>query len=124
MRFVIVIGSNCGNRIAYIETALSCISFLSSIQKASGIYESPDCMGSNRRYLNKVVEIETTEYSEYDLVEKFKELEKKCGRDSKAKERGEVCLDIDIVIANGEIRRPLDFKASYFQKGYKEILTI
>lgn len=51
----------------------------------------------------------------------LKEYELKHGRDSEARKKGEVPIDLDIVRWNGEIIRPRDYASDYFRKGLTEI---
>lgn len=120
MNCVIAIGSNYGDREGNIIKAFKFLSATGEIVSRSGIYESPDFLGIGRGYLNAVVMLETSK-SEEALNLSIKEFEKECGRDCGARERGEVCIDVDIVIYNNVIRRPKDYSASYFKKGYSEI---
>ena len=43
------------------------------------------------------------------------------GRDSEARERGDVPLDVDIVLFDAEIVRPRDFSQSFFRIGYESL---
>ena len=55
-------------------------------------------------------------------VEDFERLskayEKACGRTAEAKSRGEICIDIDLVTADGQILRD-DYYAPYFAEGLR-----
>lgn len=51
----------------------------------------------------------------------IKQYEISCGRDSRARSRGEVPIDIDIVIAGNKILRQRDFDQHFFQIGYLKL---
>lgn len=55
------------------------------------------------------------------LKQHYKEMEKNAGRQPNSKQTGDVPLDIDIVVWNGEIIRPHDWEQGYFQKGLKQL---
>lgn len=119
----IVIGSNTGPRESHINRALRELERLCEIHKVSHIYESPDYLGKGRQYLNCVVEFCSSE-CENALISCLKEMEKEAGRTELSKERGEVPLDVDIVIWDGEIRRDADFNASFFKEGFNSIMNL
>ena len=56
---------------------------------------------------------------ELDLI--LKNYEKEEGRDKQCRERGEVPIDIDIVIAEEAIIKEWDFRQKFFQIGFSEI---
>lgn len=122
MQAILVLGSNSGNRTKTIEDALAAIRKEADVLKMSIIYESPDCLGKDKPYLNTVISVETP-YSESEFNNRLKTIEFIFGRNQEARNRGDVPLDIDIVIWDGKIRRPLDYRSQYFQKGYKLLNT-
>lgn len=117
MRAVLAIGSNYGFRQANVSKALEWLGSHSKVIRTSGIYESPDCYGGGKKYMNSIVEIETGQEEE-QLNLLFKEYEIQSGRDETRRKRGEVPVDIDIVMWGPEIRRMSDYNAQYFKKGY------
>ena len=118
MTALLSVGSNFGNRQLSVECAIAFISSFIKVLRRTPIYESPDCYGSECRYMNAVLEIET-ELTEESLNSKFKAYEAECGRDAQSRESGEVCVDIDIVKWGDALRRHSDFKARYFQMGLR-----
>lgn len=121
MRYILVAGSNCEERYRHIQKALTFLDSIGKIERRSEIYETPDCLGTGTEYLNVVLEFETV-LAEESLKKIIKEFELSCGRISLPDKIGPVSLDIDIVISNGKVKRPKDFSASYFRKGYETIL--
>ena len=120
MKGIIVIGSNSGEREKNIEDAIIFIGKLSSITKMSPVYESPDCLGSGKKYLNAVIMIDT-HLSEQSLNGMFKDYERKAGRSEEKNMLGDVPIDIDVVVWNNDIRRAKDFNAKYFIIGYQNM---
>lgn len=118
MKAVLVVGSNCINREDAVRDALKFIQSSFRVSRKSDVYESPDCLGSGKKYLNAVVEIEVT--VPVDTLEKeLKAYERRSGRTMDKKLKGEVPIDIDIVICDGEVCRVRDFNARYFKLGYE-----
>ena len=123
MRCVIVVGSNSGQREETIGRSLRFLEDNGSIRKKSAIYETLDCLGKGPGYLNCVLELETA-IEEDILLRRIKEFEAMCGRTAQKKEKGEVEIDIDIVVWEREVRRSEDFKAHYFREGFHQIAGI
>lgn len=120
MNGILVLGSNYGNRQENIINALAFIKTVCEVKSCSNIYESPDYKGTGNKYLNAVIEIEC-DITEENLNNLIKGYEKMAGRDHIRRERGEVPVDIDIVIWGGKIKRFHDYSATYFIKGFEEI---
>lgn len=115
---VLSIGSNCGYD--NVETGLVWLSETLSDFRASSLYETPAVNGGMRRYINAVVFGSTSEtLSNLNLL--LKEYERSAGRDEDCRRVGEVPVDIDIVIFNGEVVREWDFRQNYFKIGYSEL---
>lgn len=116
MTALLVLGSNCGPRRENILKALESLRLHCRICRVSPIYESPDCLGSGKQYLNAVVEVDT-ELDIEALGHLIKKYERGAGRDEESRRRQDVPIDIDIVTCNGYVCRPADFHAAYFQEG-------
>ena len=117
----ISLGSNCGNRELSISLAADWLCGILQDYRKSHTYETPCALNSqNRHYLNCVI-IGKTELSISSLDRKLKEYEETHGRDSACRESGEVPVDIDIVIFDGEIIKKWDYRQRFFQIGYKEL---
>lgn len=121
MKAILVLGSNSGCREKNITAAVKLLETCCIINKSSDIYESPDKNGMNKNYLNMVLEAETC-LSENDLNKLLKSFEVKCGRTETCRKRGDVPIDMDIVLWEDEIKRPADYKAQYFKIGYEALL--
>ena len=98
------LGSNKGERITYIERAMSEISKIQNtkIVRSSAVYETePWGFKDQEEYLNSAVEIET-ELDAFTLLKELKEIEKRIGRteDVRWSERE---IDIDLLFYGKEI---------------------
>jgi 2-amino-4-hydroxy-6-hydroxymethyldihydropteridine diphosphokinase len=107
------LGSNIGERISYIEKALTGIGLIDGtrILSKSGIYETePWGVSGQRDYLNSVVKIETSLHVE-ELFDSLKLIEKSIGRTENAKwaER-EIDIDLlfygDLITEGGHLKVP------------------
>lgn len=87
--------------------------------KVSCIYETP-AVRADGVYHNAVAEVECgLAYAELESA--FKTYEFLCGRDAEARAAGIVPIDIDIVITDGEVTRPWDYRQQFFKIGYSAI---
>lgn len=123
MTSVLVIGSNYGDRINNVKKAIDFLGDRYEILNCSEIYESPDLLGTGVPYLNAVVEISISN-DEDEVNRVLKKFETDSGRDTVRRSRGEVPVDIDIVIWNEKIRRQKDYESAYFLKGYEQIMVV
>lgn len=89
--------------------------------KFSSIYES-EPIGSHLHamYNNCVGQIYTHKSAD-ELEVFFKNLERTMGRNEETRKSGNVPLDIDLVIWNGEVRRPNDLAAEYLREGLDQL---
>lgn len=104
-QIILGLGSNMGDRIRHLQSAVNKISEFISIEKISSIYETPPFeMEADINFYNLCLEGKT-ELSADDVLTKCLQLEKKAGRtvkrDSNTFESRP--LDIDILYFNGEI---------------------
>ncbi len=117
---VISLGSNYGDRRKAVEEAKTWLSDLLDNYKHSETYETLPVGRLGNNYYNSVVS-GIFHGSKVELENKCKEYERSRGRDEASRAINRVPVDIDIVIADGEIIRQRDFSCNFFQKGYKEI---
>lgn len=113
----ISIGSNLSNGAEHIENAFGFLRDNYENVVCSTIYSTPSIsIGDDSIYFNAVAscEVDGVESTNIDL----KAYESRCGR---IRGNKDVVIDMDIVIADGQILRPRDYDREYFQIGYKII---
>lgn len=121
------LGSNCGDRRGNILKAAGLLTEkigkgnISNID-ISDIYQTPDTQGGLRPYMNAVIKISSS-LDTSDLESIAKDIELSLGRNQEARNRGDVPVDIDLVIFESKILRPRDFNASFFRIGYQKVLS-
>lgn len=117
---VICIGSNSHDREWQMEHAIEWLRKQLSSTRISSIYNT---QAENRRdpdYLNAVLEGHCK--TDFETISKeVKEYETVCGRTPTSKLQGNIPMDLDIIMWNGEIMRPDDYKKTYFQIGWQEL---
>lgn len=114
----ISIGSNLSNGAEHIENAFGFLRDNYENVVCSTIYSTPSIsIGDDSIYFNAVAscEVDCVESTNIDL----KTYESRCGRIRGMKD---VVIDMDIVIADGQILRPRDYDREYFQIGYNKII--
>lgn len=119
-RVVISLGSNVEDRMARVAAAMTWIQSILRSTACSGIYETDDFHPTGRKYCNAVMAGDTAlSQSEIDTAVRLYELN--AGRDESARLRGDVPIDIDLVIWNGTVLRPRDMEREYFLRGFREL---
>ncbi len=118
-KVVLSLGSNYGDRERSVGKARDWLLSVLEETESSGIYETPPVGNSgSTNYINCV--IAGIFPDDYHILEKLcKDYERNNGRDEESRRLKQVPIDIDIVMSDGEILRPKDFAASFFQIGYK-----
>lgn len=118
--YVFSIGADYGNRQEAVGKAMDWLASRLDEFECSKVYETPPVGHRGSNYMNAVA----AGKSSLNLVE-FEKLCKQYeidnGRDDIARNEGRVPIDIDIVIANGNILRQKDFKCEFFKIGYRQI---
>lgn len=118
---VLSLGSNCGDRENNVAGAIDWLRLhVLSDCECSEIYETLPVGHSGSNYINAVVAGFYSGCLE-DLERLCKEYERSNGRDEESRKLNMVPVDIDVVIADGDVLRERDFKCSFFQKGYHEL---
>ena len=117
---VISIGANCGNRREAVGEAIRNLREILQEFRCSEIYETPCAGREGRPYVNAVVSGMFNAGKE-QLEKILKAYETDYGRDAACRERGDVPIDIDIVMVNGEILKAWDFRQKFFQIGFRQL---
>lgn len=127
--YVLSIGSNVSE--ANVVAAIKWLRTLFADMEVSHVYETPaisshgsaaPCSGQGEIpvYDNAVACVESP-MGCADLESLLKAYELECGRDAKARAAGIVPIDIDIVVTDGSIKRPWDYRQHFFKIGYATI---
>ena len=114
------LGSNVANGDEKIRMAAVRLSESFRDFQLSSVYRTANIKNADEFYFNAVALFHTN-CDLGSLNRDMKELESALGRIRDEKGRGEVTMDIDVVIYDGKIIREKDFRQDYFQIGYKEI---
>lgn len=113
--YILSLGSNFGNRADNLAAALDALEpFLTGRPEVSGIVETPSVTGFGTPYLNLAARV-VTALEAAELQSVLKHTEAALGRTSGSKASGQVPIDIDIVIADGHILRPADYRTPHFR---------
>ncbi|MFI5253420.1 MAG: 2-amino-4-hydroxy-6-hydroxymethyldihydropteridine diphosphokinase [Bacteroidota bacterium] len=90
------LGSNIGNKLQYLTSAISSLTYMMNITATSSVYETePVGFNSNDKFFNAVIKAET-ELSASDLLLKIKHIEHSLGRKAETHLKSRE-IDIDIL---------------------------
>lgn len=119
--YIISVGSNSNDREVQIKDVLNWLALLFEEMKSSSTYNTAAINGKDSDYLNAIIS-GNSDLDFDQLNTKFKHYESLSGRNEKSNANGSIPIDIDIVIYNNEIIRERDFKQSFFQIGWQQII--
>ncbi len=119
-RVVVGIGSNTADRDIRMSAAVAYFTASFSGVRVSSIYETPEWSGRYAPYLNCVAE-GFTDKSIDEITDGLKRYELDNGRTPAMKLIGAVTIDIDVVVWNDEVIRPVDMGREYFRRGYDQL---
>lgn len=120
VRVWLSLGSNIAGREEKILKAAHELRSLLDDMRVSDPYVTSALNGRDPDYMNAVVSGLTSVDSDV-LSAACKDIERRLGRSPLSKQRGEVEIDIDVVVWNDDILRPADFSRSYFMRGYRQL---
>ena len=118
---LISLASNTPDKLRQMNNAFAELQEMGLVAASSSIYETVAC-GSikSQNYLN-AEDKKSPHTHPQDLHKGLNTLATAHGCTPESKLSGKIPLDIDIVVWNGEIIRPQDWKQDYFQTGLKEL---
>lgn len=109
------LGSNVPDGHDRIRRALGAL-----IEEGWSPIECSDIYPSSSGYLNQIVVADIC--NDYDAaVAGTKFVERRLGRRPQHKDQGVVPVDIDIVLWDGAVMRPLDYESDYFKQGLEKL---
>lgn len=117
---VVSVGSNCGDRLQSVTRAIDWLKTVLIQVKVSDIYETPCATGGSAPYMNAVLQ-GFYQGTGIDFEDLLKEKEREFGRTDKCREKGEVPVDIDLVICDGTVYKEWDFRQKFFKIGYSQL---
>lgn len=120
---VISIGSNSHDRDWQIKHGIEWLKHNLSNFRISSVYNSEAVNQRDPDYLNAVISAGTRKNLD-EISQLLKQYEMVCGRTPASKLEGNIPMDIDIVIWNGDVLRQRDFAQQYFQRGWQELKTV
>jgi len=101
------LGTNVGDRCAYLTAALAALGSLVTIHQCSSVYETePLGYGSQPWFLNMVVKA-TTLHQPQQLLQELKALEQRMGRTPTFR-NGPRCIDLDLLLFDDLVLRDHD----------------
>lgn len=120
MEAILSLGSNVTDKRHKLEEIVDILRNSFEVTAFSGFYETPALGGEKAPYLNAVIRIQSDENPEA-LNARFKLIENDLGRNAEARKRGDVPADIDLVIYDGRVIRPFDYRCEYFRIGFNQL---
>lgn len=116
------IASNVEQRRENMVAALSCLGGILKSLRHSTFYTTAALNGKSV-YLNAVaLGYSDMPYDELNTL--LKKYETQAGRTPQMRARKQVPIDIDIVVYDGVILRPMDYGEEFFQKGWRELSEV
>lgn len=118
------VGSNSPDRRKQIDKAIAHVCELLIGAHVSDIYESKAFNGIDDNYLNAVIHGHSP-LSATELTSFLKDWEAAQARSYDADSEGKhvVNIDLDLVVFDSRILRPVDFDRPYFNRGYSQLLA-
>lgn len=116
------VGSNTTDRDERVNRAIEHVSQFLTRCSVSSVYESEAINGKDAPYLNAVIH-GFSPVNSTALVKFLKDWETEEGRRQDDMTKGQVPIDLDLVIYDSRILRPKDFERHYFNIGYRELLA-
>ncbi len=114
---VVCLGANTTDALPRIGQALVFLQGCATVNADSGCYPTePEYEAAANPYQNRVLVL-ATDIGYEELYSRSKEFERAVRAELPAGSAGLVNTDIDIVVWNGEVKKPLDYASRYFSLG-------
>ena len=117
---VLSIGSNSKDREWQVKNCIAWLKDKLHGVTVSDIYNSKAANGVDPDYLNAVMKAKCREELP-EITDMLKKYETVCGRTPMSKKKGDIPMDLDIIIWNNEIIRETDYNQHYFQIGWQQL---
>lgn len=119
---ILSLGTNSPDREWQMSHAINRMKQIFRKTLVSEVYEVPAHNGVDAPYLNAVM-VATTNMDIEEVTAAVKQWETLCGRTPASKQQGVIPIDIDVVVWNDEVLRPVDYSRSYVSIGISRLLT-
>ena len=120
-KFILSIGTNSPDREWQMSHAIKQLKQIFKKTTFSEIYEVPAHNGIDAPYLNAIM-VGTTNLSLDEANRALTHWETICGRTPASKQQGVIPIDLDIVVWNNEVIRPVDYSREYVSRGISSLL--
>lgn len=120
-KFILSIGTNSPDREWQMSHAIKQLKQIFKKTTFSEIYEVPAHNGIDAPYLNAIM-VGTTNLSLDEANRALKQWETICGRTPASKQQGVIPIDLDIVVWNNEVIRPVDYSREFVSRGISSLL--
>ena len=118
--YVLSIGSNAVDKEERLAFGFDELRSRLVVVARSEAYVTPALNGRDADYLNAVAVVQADiDFDSLNVL--LKQIETLGGRTPQSKMSGVIPLDLDIVIANDIILRPVDYNREYFKIGWNEL---
>lgn len=98
---IVALGSNLGDRRAWLEAGLAALQDLGGVTPSALVMETPDESGLGPAYLNTVARLRVPESDPRRLLEALLRIELRLGRDRQAGRNAPRTLDLDLIQVEG-----------------------
>ncbi len=119
---IISLGTNSSDREWQMSHAIKHLKQMFKKTVVSEIYEVPAHNGVDAPYLNAVM-IASTANTLDEVNAALKQWEVVCGRTPASKLKGDIPIDLDVVVWNDKVIRPVDYSRSYVSQGMSQLLS-
>lgn len=117
---VLCLGSNRDSEANLKSAADMLRAYFGSVRFSEAVYTEPIELPGSGLFLNQVA-VAGTDASLEEVRQAVKEMEKRLGRMPDSKQRGEIPIDIDLLLWNGAILKPADWEKEYVQRLFRAV---
>ena len=96
------------------------VGYFGTIRFSEAAYTEPVGLPGSGLFLNQVA-VAGTEASQEEVEPALKDMEKRLGRMPDSKQKGQIPIDIDLLLWNGTILKPADWEKEYVQLLFRSV---
>ena len=117
---ILCLGSNTDCE-ANLKSAVGLLrGYFGTIRFSEAAYTEPVGLPGSGLFLNQVA-VAGTEASQEEVKRALKDMEKRLGRMPDSKQKGQIPIDIDLLLWNGTILKPADWEKEYVQLLFRSV---